>query len=160
MDDSPHSLIPLPFSIDVSHSRISRGISQNLTKIRINLIYNSTVPLSFKTFPEDIFTLYLLFVNVTHIFFLDTHFVVETPDEHSFSIYFTSSLNSNETLRKNIHPTNVFIPIANVFTTILKTARKHNLLLEHAFTPSAIQALFKKKLLLTFPIMNNFALSK
>ena len=69
MDDSPHSLFPLPFSIDDSHSRISRGISQNLTKIRINLIYNSTVPLSFKTFPEDIFTLYLLFVNVTHIFF-------------------------------------------------------------------------------------------
>ena len=53
MDDPP-PLFPLPFSIDES---LSRDTTQGLPKLPNNLLYNSTVPLSFETYPEYIYTI-------------------------------------------------------------------------------------------------------
>ena len=64
MSDPPSPLIPLLFVFDNTHHRITREISQTLPKFLQNLIYNSTLPLSFETFPEDIYT-NPSFVNIT-----------------------------------------------------------------------------------------------
>ena len=55
MSDPPSPLIPLPFVCDNTSHHITREISRTLT-IFLNFIYNSTAPLSFETFPEDIYT--------------------------------------------------------------------------------------------------------
>ena len=49
MDDPPPLLIPLPFSINDSNSRLSSETTQTLTNFPENPIYNSTVPLCFGT---------------------------------------------------------------------------------------------------------------
>ena len=51
-----------------------------------------------------------------------------------------SPLSSNETFLKNIYPTNIYIHIAQVFTI------KNTHLPQHAFTPSAIQALLHQEI--------------
>ena len=42
--DQPPPLLPLPFAIHESHSRISRDTLQSLTRLLENRIHNSTVP--------------------------------------------------------------------------------------------------------------------
>ena len=54
MSDPPSPLIPFPFVCDNTSHRITRELSQTLSKFLNNLIYNSTAPLSFETYPEDI----------------------------------------------------------------------------------------------------------
>ena len=56
MSDPPSPLIPLPFVCNNASQRITRDISYTLSKIFNNLIYNTTAPLSFETYPEDIYT--------------------------------------------------------------------------------------------------------
>ena len=60
MSDPPSPLIPLSFVCDNTSHRITRELSQTLSKFLNNLIYNSTTPLSFETFSEDIYTLPLI----------------------------------------------------------------------------------------------------
>ena len=162
MDDPNPPLIPLSVSIDDSHSRLSRDTTYTLTNFPKNPLYNSTVPLFFETYVEDIYTIPLIREHQTsNFYYIDTHSLIETPDEPSFSVPFTSHLNSTETFCKNIYPTNVYIRIAHVFTTLLKNfSEKNNLLPQQAFTTSGIQALLQKKAFLTFLTLNNSALLK
>ena len=68
MTDPIEPLIPLPFVFNTTQ-RITRDVSQTLTQFLNNLIYNSTTPLSFETYPEDIYIQLLLFVNtMIHIY--------------------------------------------------------------------------------------------
>ena len=100
MNDQHPPLIPLPFSIIDSHSRLKRKTTKTLTKFFKNLIYNSTVPLSSEAYREDIYSIpHVRDHHDSNLYYLDTHPLVETPDEPSFSNPFTSPLNSNETLR-------------------------------------------------------------
>ena len=157
MSDPPSSLIPLPFVCDNTSQRITRELSQTLSKFLNNLIYNSTAPLSFETYPEDIYTI-PSFVNImTHLYYIDTHSVVETPDEPPFSIPFTSPINQSDTFRKNIHSNGIYIPIANVFTTFLNNLQeKNDLLPKHVFNPSSIQTLLQKESLFDLPNIEQF----
>ena len=153
MDDPPPPSIPPPFSFDDSYSRLSRNTTQIFTKYPKSLIYNSTNPLSSETHTEDIYTIPLIREHHnSYLYHIDTHSLVETPDEPSFSIPFTSPLNSKVTFRKNIYPTIMNIPFALDFTTFLKTlSEKNNHSHQHAFTLSAIQALLQKETLFDLP---------
>ena len=55
MTDPIQPLIPLPFVCNTSR-RVTCDISQTLTQFLNNLIYNSTTPLSFELYPEDVYT--------------------------------------------------------------------------------------------------------
>ena len=68
-DPLPLPLNPLPFEVDPSRSRLSRENTHILTKFPKNFIYNCTVPLSFETYPEIIYTIFL-FVNITTPIFI------------------------------------------------------------------------------------------
>ena len=60
MSDPSSPLIPLPFVCDNTSYRITRELSQTLSKFLNNHIYNSTDPLSFETYREDIYTIPLI----------------------------------------------------------------------------------------------------
>ena len=88
---------------------------------------------------------------------IDTHSVVETPDEPPFSIPFTSPINHSDTFKKYIHHNTIYIPIANVFTTFLNNLQeKNNLLPKHVFNPSSIQTLLQKKSLFDLHNIDQF----
>ena len=90
ISDPPPPLNPLPFVFDTTQHRLTREFSQTISKFLNNLIYNSTVPLSFENFPEDIYTKHLIREHHdSYLYYIDTHSVVETPDEPPFSIPFT-----------------------------------------------------------------------
>ena len=81
-----------------------------------------------------------------YFYYIDTHSLTSTLDEPPFSIRFTSPRHSTNTFRKNIYPSNIYIPIAHVSTTFLKNlSEKNNLLLQDVFTPSATQTLLTKE---------------
>ena len=160
MDNPPPPLIPLPFFIDDSHSRISRETTQVFKQI-LETTYIYLHPF-FETYPEDIYTIPL--IREHHdacLYYIDTQKLAETPDETCFSILFTSPPNFNETFRKNIYPIIIFFTVAHVFTTFLKNLCKKiisylNMLpLLLLYKPS-----FKTKSFLSFPILNNFELLK
>ena len=116
MFDPPPPLLPLPFSFDDTHHRLSRDIAHTLTKFLKNLIYNSTVLRSFETFPEKIYTTSLIREHHdSYLYYIDRHSVVETLDEPSFSIPITSPLNPNETFRKIISTLLTFIFLLPMF---------------------------------------------
>ena len=80
-------------------------IAQALTKFLKTLICSPTVPISFETYPEDIYTKTLIREHHdSHIYYIDTHSVVETIDEPSFHIHFTSPLSPNDTFQKKHLP--------------------------------------------------------
>ena len=134
MTDPPSPLIPLPFVCNNASQRITREISHTFSKFLNNLIYNSTVPLSFGTYPDDIYTIPLIREdNDSCLYYIDHHSLVASPDEPPFSIPFTSPVINSDTFSKNIHPNNVFIPIANVFTTFLNNLPEKNVLPKHVF---------------------------
>ena len=59
--------------------------------------------------------------------------------------------------KKNIHPNNIQIPIAHVFTTFLNNLQeKNNLLPKHVFNPSSIQELLQKESLFDIPNIEQF----
>ena len=119
MTDPIQPLIPLPFVFNTSH-RVTRDISQTLTQFLNNLIYNSTTPLSFETYSEDNYTTPLIRDHHdSYLYYIDTHSLVLNSEEPPFSIPFTSLTTRSDTFRKNIYPNNIYIPIANVFTTFL-----------------------------------------
>ena len=151
-----------PFVCDNTSHRITGELSQTPSKYPKNLIYNSTAPLSFETYPEDIYTIPLIREHHdSYLYYIDTHSLVETPDEPPFSIPFTSPINHSDTFRKNIHPHNVYIPIANVFTTFLNNLQeKNNLLHKHVFNPSSIQTLLQKESLFDLPNIEQFCIIK
>ena len=101
LSDPPPPTLPLLFSFDDTHHRFSRDTAHILSKFLKNLISNSAVPLNFETWPEDIYTIPLIREhNDSYFYYIDTHSVVETPDQPSFSIPFTSPLNPHGTFRK------------------------------------------------------------
>ena len=157
MTDPIQPLIPLPFVFN-SSQRVTRDISQTLTQFLNNLIYNSTTPLSFETYPEDIYTIPLIREHHdSYLYYIDTHSLVANSEELPFSIPFTSSTNRSDTFRKNICPNNIYISIANVFTTFLKHLQdKNNLLPIHVFNPSSIQDLLQKESLFDLPNIEQF----
>ena len=157
MTDS-HLLLPLPFASNTSH-RITRDTSHTLIQFINNLIFNSTTPLSFETYPEDIYTAPLIREHHdSYLYYIDTHSLIPNSDEPPFSLPFTSPTTRSDTFQKNIHPNNIQIPIAQVFTTFLNNLQeKNNLLPKHVFNPSSIQELLQKESFLTFLILNNFA---
>ena len=158
MSDPPSLLIPLLFVCENTFQRITREQSHTLSKFLNNLIYNSTAPLSFETYPEHIYTIPL--IHERHdscLYYIDTHSLVETPDEPPFSITFTPPINHSDTFRKNIHPHNIDFPIANVFTTFLNSLHeKNNLLPKHVFNPFSIQTLLQKESLFDLPNFEQF----
>ena len=98
----PKSLIPLPFVLNISQ-RITRDISQTLIQFLDNSIYNSTTPLSFETYPEDIYTTPLIREHHDpYLYYIDTDSLVPNPEEPPFSIPFTSPTTHSDTFRKNI----------------------------------------------------------
>ena len=162
MSDPPSPLIPLPFACDNTSQPITRELSHTLSKFLNNLIYNSTAPLSFETYPEDIYTIpFIREHQDSFLHYIDTHSLVEAPDEPPFSIPFTSPINHSDTLRKNIHPKIIYIPIANVFTTFLNNLHEKNILLpKHVFNLFSIQTLLQKDHFLIFLILNISAILK
>ena len=156
MTDS-HLLLPLPFASNTSH-RITRDTSHTLIQFINNLIYNSTTPLSFETYPEDIYTTPLIREHHdSYLYYIDTHSLIPNSDEPPFSIPFTSPTNRSDTFQKNIHPNNIQIPIAQVFTTFLNNLQeKNNLLPKHVFNPSSIQELLQKESLFDIPNIEQF----
>ena len=157
MTDSTPPLIPLPFVFNTTQ-RITRDISHTLTQFLNNLIYNSTTPLSFESYPEDIYTTPLLREHHDpYLYYIETHSLVADSEEPPFSIPFTSSTTRSDTFRKNIYPKNIYIPIANVFTTFLNHLQeKNNLLPKHVFNPSSIQDLLQKDSLFHLPNIEQF----
>ena len=153
----PKPLIPLPFASPTSQ-RITREISQTLTQFLNNLIYNSTTPLSFETYPEDIYTTPLIREHHdSYLYYIDTHSLVPNSEEPPFSIPFTSPTTHTDTFRKNIYPNKIHIPIAQVFTTFLNHLQeKINLLPKHVFNPSSIQDLLQKESLFDLPNIEQF----
>ena len=128
MADQP-PLIPLPFALNISQ-RITRDISHTLIQFLNNLIYNSTTPLSFETYPEDIYTTPLTREHHdSYLYYIDTGSLVPNSEEPPFSIPFTSPTTHSDTFRKNIHAKNIHIPIAHVFTTFLNNLQEKNNLL-------------------------------
>ena len=156
MTDS-HLLFPLPFA-STSSQRITRDISHTLLQFLNNLIYNSTTPLSFETYPEDIYTTPLIREHHdSYLYYIATHSLLPNSDEPPFSIPFTSSTTHCDTFQKNIHPNNIQIPIAHVFTTFLNNLQeKNNLLPKHVFNPSSIQELLQKESLFDLPNIEQF----
>ena len=157
MNDSTPPLIPLPFIFNTTQ-RITRDISHTLIQFLNNLIYNSTTPLSFESYPEDIYTTPLIREHHdSYLYYIETHSLVADSDEPPFSIPFTSSTTRSDTFRKNIYPNNIYIPIANVFTTFLNHLQeKNNLLPKHVFNPSSIQDLLQKDSLFHLPNIEQF----
>ena len=101
MSDPPSPLLPLPFSFNDTHHILSRDNAHILSKFLKNLIHNSTVPLYFETYQDNIYTIPLIReYHDSYLYYNDTHSVVETPDQPSFSIPFTSPLNPHGTFRK------------------------------------------------------------
>ena len=156
MTDS-HLLLPLPFAPNPSQ-RITRDISHTLLQFLNNLIYNSTTPLSFETYPEDIYTTPLIREHHdSYLYYIATKSLLPTSDEPPFSIPFTSPTTHCDTFQKNIHPNNIKIPIAHVFTTFLNNLQENNNLLpKHVFNPSSIQALLQKESLFDLPNIEQF----
>ena len=157
MTDPIQPLIPLPFVFNTSQ-RVTRDISQTLTQFLNNIIYNSTTPLSFETYPEDIYTIPLIREHHdSYLYYIETHSLVANSEEPLFSIPFTSFTNRSDTFRKNIYPNNIYISIANVFTTFLNHLQeKNNLLPKHVFNPSSIQDLLQKESLFDLPDIEHF----
>ena len=123
MTDS-HLLTPLPFASNTSQ-RITRDISHTLLYFLNNLIYNSTTPFSFETYPEDIYTTPLICEHHdSYLYYIDTHSLLPNSDEPPFCIPFTSPTTHSDTFQKNIHPNNIQIPIAHVFTTFLNNLQE------------------------------------
>ena len=89
MTDS-HLLLPLPFA-PTSSQRITRDISHTLLQFLNNLIYNSTTPLSFETYPEDIYTTPRIHHehHDSYLYYIATHSLLPNSDE-PFSFPFTS----------------------------------------------------------------------
>ena len=157
MTDPIQPLIPLPFVFNTSQ-RITRDVSQTLTQFLNNLIYNSTTPLSFETYPEDIYTTPLIREHHdSYLYYIETHSLVLNSEEPPFSIPFTSLINRSDTFRKNIYPNNIYIPIAKVFTTFLNHLQENNnLLTKHVFNPSSIQDLLQKESLFNLSNIEQF----
>ena len=157
MTDS-HLLIPLPFASNTSQ-RITRDTSHTLIQFLNNLIYNSTTPLSFETYPEDIYTTPLIREHHdSYLYYIDTHSLIPNSDEPPFSIPFASLTTRSDTFRKNIHPKNIQIPIAHVFTTFLNNLQeKKTFYLKMFLTLPPFKNFFKRNPFLTFLILNNFA---
>ena len=158
MSDPPSPLVLLAFVCNNTSQRITRELSHTLSNFLNNLIYNSTAPLSFETYPEGIYTIPLVREHhESYLYYFDTHSLVATPDEPPFSIRFTSPINHSDTFRKNIHPNNIYIPIANVFTTSLNNLQeKNNLLPKHVFNLSSIQKLRLNESLFDLPNNEQF----
>ena len=124
MSDPPSPLIPLPFACDNTSQPITRELSHTLSKFLNNLIYNSTAPLSFETYPEDISTIpFIREHQDSYLHYIDTHSLVEAPDEPPFSIPFTSPINHSDTLRKTsilklfIFPLRMYLPPFSITST-------------------------------------------
>ena len=156
MTDS-HLFLPLRFASNTSQ-RITRDTSHTLIQFLNNLIYNSTTPLSFETYPEDIYTTPLIREHHdSYLYYIDTHSPIPNSDEPPFSIPFTSPTTRSDTFQKNIHPNNIQIPIAHVFTTFLNNLQEqNNLLPNHVFNPSSIQELLQKESLFDIPNIEQF----
>ena len=148
MPDPPSLLIPLPFDCDNTSHGITRELSQTLTTLLNNLIYSSTAPLSFEIFPEDIYTISLIREHHdSYLNYIDTHSVVESPDEPPFSIPFISPINHSDTFRKNIHPHKIYSPIAHVFTTFLNNLLEKSIILpKHVFSHPQSNTFIKNNL--------------
>ena len=141
MTDPPSPLIPFPFVCNNASQRITREISHSLSKFLNNPFYNSTVPLSFETYPDDIDTFPIIREhNDSYLYYIDNHSLVANPDEPPFSIPFTSPINNSDTFSKNIHPNNIYIPIAKVSTTFL-----NNLLEKKSFAKTCFQSILNPK---------------
>ena len=65
------------------------------------------------------------------------------------------------TIQENIYPANIYILIAQHFFTLLNNlSEKNNLLPQHIFSLSAIQALVRKETILISAILSNFVQRK
>ena len=114
MADQP-PLIPLPFALNTSQ-RITRDISP-LIQFLNNLIYNSTTPLSFETYPEDIYTTPLICEHHdSYLYYIDTGSLVPNSEEPPFSIPFTSQTTHSDTFRKktSILIISIFLSLMNL----------------------------------------------
>ena len=156
-DPKLQPLIPLPFILNTSQ-RITRDTSQTLTQFLNNLIYNSTTPLFFETYPEDIYTIPLIREHHdSYLYYIDTHSLIPNSEEPPFSIPFTSPTTHSDTFRKNIYPNNINVTITHVFTTFLNHLQeKNNLLPKHVFNLSSIQDLLQKENLFDLPNIEQF----
>ena len=65
MSNNPPPLLPFPIAFNDTHQRLSRDTDQPITKFLNILIYSSTIPLPFETYPEGICT--IPFIREHHI---------------------------------------------------------------------------------------------
>ena len=133
MTDQPPSLLPLDFSVDYTHQRFSHETAQISTKLPKCRIYNSTVPLWFETYPEDIYTIPLIPKHHdSYLYYLDTHSLVEILDSfNSFQLL----IQMKPFAKTFIRPTLIFLHF--MFSLhFSKPLRK-----EKSFTPTCFQSL-------------------
>ena len=96
----PTPVIPLPLVFDTTQHRLTRELSQKTSKLLNILIFKSTVPLPFETFPEDNYTTPLIREHHdSNLCYIVKQSVMETPDEPPFSIPITSPLNHSDIFR-------------------------------------------------------------
>ena len=161
MTDPIQPLIPLPFVFN-SSQRVTRDISQTLTQFLNNLIYNSTTPLSFETYPEDIYTIPLIREHHdSYLFYIDTLSLVANSEELPFSIPFTSSIIALILFEKT---SILIIFISQLLMSLQHSSyiykKKITIYLNMFLTLLPYKTFSKKNLFLTFLILNNFVLLK
>ena len=162
LNDQPPPLLLLSFSINDLHSDLSPETTYSLTKCIENPIYNTTVPLSFKTYPEVIYTTLLIREHHdSYLYYIDTHSLVETTDEPSFSVPSLLLLTPMKPFVKTSTPL-MFIFLSLMFSphsSSISQKRRNSYLNVLPF-PLLYKHSSKKKPFFTFPILKNFALLK
>ena len=112
MSDPPSHIIPLPF---FAHFPKFSTISAIIRLFLFLLKPSRKITILSPLIREH---------HDSYLYYLDTHSVIETTEQPPFSIPFISPINQLDTFRKKIHPHNIFIPIAHVFTTFLNNVQE------------------------------------
>ena len=161
MTDPIQPLIPLPFVYNTSQ-RVTRDISQTHTQFLNNLIYNSTTPLSFETYPEDIYTTPLIREHHdSYLYYIDTHSLVANSEEPHFLFPLLLSQLAPIPFEKTFILTisiSLLLMSLQAFSTIFK--KKMTFYLNMFLTLLPYKTFSKRNLFLIFLILNNFALLK
>ena len=143
--------LSLPFTIDQSsNATTTRNTNDSLKKFTTNLHYNIITPLPFEQFPEDIFTVPLVREHHdSYLYYIHTHTLIEDSSFLPISIIFNDNTNI---YTKHIYPSNIFLPISQVFLAFLsKIEEMNNALDQPIFLPSAISELQSKESFFEIP---------
>ena len=162
-DPRPPLLILLPFAVDPSRSLFSCKYAHILTKIPKNCIYTSTVPLSFETYTEDIYTI-LLFCDYHHSYFyyIETTILLLLLLMNLLSLYLSPLLfNLLIPFVKTFTPPKSLFPTLMFLQLFSQTFLRRRISYLSMFSLSLLYKLSsQKKPILNSPILNSFVVLK